>query len=201
MEYSAKKADDRRVRRTKKLLKDTLATLLTEKSINDITVKELVDIADINRGTFYLHYKDIYDMLNQIENEMIADLEQITDKYPGSVLRGTPKPYIEEMFIYIKDNRHFCTMLLGSQGDMAFVEKLKHMVEEKCFRSIMEACPKNELQNYRLFASYTVSGCIGLLQDWIENGMKISPSKLAQVADDLIQNGISFLRSSDDGRG
>jgi len=195
MEYSKKNTDDRRVRRTKKLLKDSLASLLMEKDINDITVKEIVDLADINRGTFYLHYKDIYDMLNQIENDMICDLEEIANKFPGAVLKGAPKPYIEEIFQYVKENQEFCRMLLGSHGDMAFVEKLKEMVEDKCFRSIMEACPENELQSYEFFASFTVSGCIGLLQNWMEQGMKITPDKLAQVADDLIQNGVNFLHS------
>ncbi|HML37059.1 MAG TPA: TetR/AcrR family transcriptional regulator [Bacillota bacterium] len=198
MEYLKKSSDDRRVRRTKKLLKDSLASLLTEKNINDITVKEIVDLADLNRGTFYLHYKDIYDMLNQIENEMISNLNEIADKFPGSVLKGTPKPYIEELFLYIKENQQFCRMLLGSQGDIAFVEKLKKMVEEKCFRSIMEVCPQKELQNYQFFATYAVSGCIGLLQDWMGNGMKITPEQLAQVADDLIQNGICFLHNTND---
>jgi len=193
MDQQRKNTDDRRVRRTKKLLKDSLATLLMEKNINDISVKEIVDLADINRGTFYLHYRDIYDMLNQIENEMIVDLNEIADKYPGLVLKGAPKPYIQEVFEYIKENSHFCAMLLGPYGDMAFVEKLKKMVEEQCFRSIMEAMPANELQNYQLFAAYTVSGCIGLLQNWMDNGMKMSPGELAQVADDMIQNGVYFL--------
>lgn len=198
MEYSKKNTDDRRVRRTKKLLKDSLASLLMEKDINDITVKEIVDLADINRGTFYLHYKDIYDMLNQIENDMICDLEEIANKFPGSVLKGAPKPYIEEIFQYVKENQEFCRMLLGAHGDMAFVEKLKKMVEEKCFRSIMEACPENELQSYEFFASFTVSGCIGLLQNWMEHEMKITPDQLAQVADDMIQNGINFLHNTND---
>lgn len=196
MEHSMKNTKDRRIRRTKKLLKDNLALLLMEKDITDITVKEIVDQADINRGTFYLHYKDIYDMLNQIENDMISDLEEIAGKFPEAVLKDNPKPYIEEMFRYIKENHEFCRMLLGPHGDMAFVEKLKKMMEEKCFRSIMEACPENELQNYEFFSPYTVSGCIGLLQNWMEHGMKIPPDELAQVTNDMIQNGINFLNNT-----
>jgi len=193
MDYPKKTTEDRRVKRTKKLLKDSLAALLMEKNINDITVKEIVDSADINRGTFYLHYRDIYDMLNQIENEMINDLEEISNKYPEADLKNTPKPYIQEVFEYIQENQQFCKMLLGPYGDMAFVEKLKKMVEEKSFRSVMEAVPENEMQNYQLFSAFTVSGCIGLLQNWMDNGMEMDPAELAQIADDMIQNGIFFL--------
>lgn len=58
---------DRRVRRTKALLLKGLISLMETKDVKDISVKELADLADINRSTFYLHYNDIYDMLNQIE--------------------------------------------------------------------------------------------------------------------------------------
>ncbi len=60
---------DRRVRKTKAQLREGLAHLMLEKSIKEITVKELVDEVDINRSTFYLHYADIYQMLQQIEEE------------------------------------------------------------------------------------------------------------------------------------
>lgn len=62
---------DRRVMRTKTLLIHSLSTLMKQKNIKDITVKELCELADINRGTFYLHYKDIYDML-ALSNRSIA---------------------------------------------------------------------------------------------------------------------------------
>jgi AcrR family transcriptional regulator len=66
MEAQVKK-EDRRVRRTKKLLTQALTELMQQKQVKEITVKELTDLADMNRGTFYLYYKDIYDMLESIE--------------------------------------------------------------------------------------------------------------------------------------
>ena len=64
---------DRRVRKTRRQLREGLAHLLEEKSIRDIKVKELVEEVDINRSTFYLHYSDIYDMLKQIEEELFQE--------------------------------------------------------------------------------------------------------------------------------
>ena len=63
--------EDRRIRRTKKLLKQALAQLMDEKEFKDITVKDITERADLNRGTFYLHYTDTYDILNKIENEIL----------------------------------------------------------------------------------------------------------------------------------
>ena len=59
---------DRRVRKTKTRLLNCLTELMKEKEVKDISVKELSDLADINRGTFYLHYRDVYDMLNKVED-------------------------------------------------------------------------------------------------------------------------------------
>ena len=58
-------AVDRRVRRTRKQLRECLVTLLKQKKVQDITVRELTELADLNRGTFYLHYKDVFDLLEK----------------------------------------------------------------------------------------------------------------------------------------
>ena len=68
---------DRRVRKTRAQLRQGLAELLKEKSLKEITVKELVEKVDINRSTFYLHYADIYDMMEKIENELTGDIEDL----------------------------------------------------------------------------------------------------------------------------
>ena len=192
MSSRQKKPVDRRIRKTKRILKESLATLLLEKKRNNITVQELVNLADINRGTFYLHYRDIHDMLSQIEAEMLEELEEITQRFPLA-MTDTPKPYIQDMLQYIADNHTFCKMLLGPYGDMAFVEKLKKLVEERCLYSLMKTWPENDAQRYRYFASYTIASCIGLIQAWLDGGMEASPQELAEVAEDMIQNGIEFL--------
>ena len=67
---------ERRYRRTETLILNGLTTLLQQKSIKEITVRELADLVDINRSTFYLHYTDIYDLLEQTEQRL---LKQFTD--------------------------------------------------------------------------------------------------------------------------
>ena len=70
---------DRRVRKTKAQLRAGLARLMQKKSIKEITVKELVDEVDINRSTFYLHYSDIYQMLESIETELMDEIAQVIE--------------------------------------------------------------------------------------------------------------------------
>ena len=63
-----------------------------EKSIRDITVKELTQRADVNRGTFYSHYQDIYDMVRQLENELFEEFDGVLDAYPAPVSRDSVRP-------------------------------------------------------------------------------------------------------------
>ena len=71
----AENTTDRRVRKTRGQLRQGLVRLMREKSIQDITVKELCEECDINRGTFYLHYTDVYQLLHSIEDELLVEFE------------------------------------------------------------------------------------------------------------------------------
>ena len=95
------KKEDRRVRRTKKLLTKALTELLQTKQINEITVKELTDLADMNRGTFYLYYKDIFDMLEKIEEELFQKLDAIAQTHEHGDLTEQVKPILLDLFHFI----------------------------------------------------------------------------------------------------
>ena len=105
---------DRRIRKTRAQLRQGLAELLKEKSIKEITVKELVEKVDINRSTFYLHYTDIYDMMEKIENELTGEIEDLIHTHPVSPFNEDSFPFIEDIFSILAENRDICAALLGS---------------------------------------------------------------------------------------
>ena len=95
---------DRRIRRTKALLQQGLIQLMETKEIKDISVRELSELADLNRGTFYLHYTDIYDMLWQMEDELFLEFNEILDR----TLTGeasSPAATLQEVFADRKSTR------------------------------------------------------------------------------------------------
>lgn len=98
------KEADRRTRRTKALLRQTLTALLLKKDLKDITVSELTRLADINRGTFYLHYKDIYDLFDQTEKEIMDDFTAIIAKHMPQFAQASWLPMLLEAFRFIADN-------------------------------------------------------------------------------------------------
>ena len=101
----AENTTDRRVRKTRGQLRQGLVRLMREKSIQDITVKELCEECDINRGTFYLHYTDVYQLLHSIEDELLVEFERVLDGLTAqSVLAAaTPSPAMCSMFELLAD--------------------------------------------------------------------------------------------------
>lgn len=124
---------DKRIKRTKYLLLHALTTLMKEKSIKNISVKELCESVDINRGTFYLHYKDIYDLLEKTEQELLTQMEAIFQKYtPDSP--DFPCSLFTELFCLIHKNADFFRVLLSSNGDISFVIKIKELFDRQCIQ-------------------------------------------------------------------
>ena len=72
---------DRRARYTRMVLKESLIELLKEKRISNISIKEICERADINRSTFYSHYQDQYDLMHQVEQEVLGEIREYLDSY------------------------------------------------------------------------------------------------------------------------
>ena len=124
---------DRRIKRTRYLLVHALTSLMLKKSIKDITVKELCESVDINRGTFYLHYKDIYDMLEQTEQGLLEQFEQVFKNYHPDHTPDFPYPLFVEIFQIIDQNSNLCCALLSPNGDISFSVKIKKLFEHNTY--------------------------------------------------------------------
>ncbi len=183
---------DRRVRKTKKLLREGLGELLKSKPIKDITVREIAELTDINRGTFYLHYKDIYDMLEQIENEMFEEFNAIISAYTPEAITNNNQslPLLADIFKYFADNSNMCAVLLSKNGDIAFVNRIKNIVKERCLHNLITIYNIKNMQNFEYFYSFIISGCIGIFETWLNNGMKENPKEMATIAERIIINGV-----------
>jgi AcrR family transcriptional regulator len=188
---------DRRVRKTRKQLRQVLAELLQTKPLKNISVREISDLADINRGTFYLHYKDIYDMIEQIEQEMFAEFTAIIDKHQPTNLQPTPYPLLLDIFNYLADNKDMCAVLLSKNGDADFVDKLKNSIMEKFLANFPKIASDKDAANNkfsRYYYSFIAFGSIGIFQMWLDGNMQESADEMAQLAGAMITGGISAIR-------
>lgn len=185
---------DRRVRRTKALLLQGLIQLMEEKDIKDISVKELSDLADINRGTFYLHYSDVYDMLGKIEEDLFQEFNNILER--DLVVAGSspviPRPVLLDLFIFLDHNRALARVLIGPHGDLAFLNRLKELVKEK-LRIMMDNAERSA-EHFEYFYSFMVSGCTGVIECWLNQESPISPEGIAAYCSALLLGGLPAVQ-------
>lgn len=169
---------DRRIQRTKKTLLQSLTKLMSEKKVNSITVKELTDLANVNRSTFYFYYRDIFDMVEKIETELINDFSEAYEKFSEE---ATTYDDLLSFFIYlfefIQINAEMCRIFLGHDGDYTFIEKLKDAI--KHFKIPLDDTSSETEAHYCM--PFAISGCIGVIQQWLDDDMNVSPKDMAAI--------------------
>ena len=184
---------DRRIRKTKQQLRQSLTALLKEKRIENITVRELAELADINRGTFYLHYKDAFDLLRQIEDELLDELETVLAKYQPGEIRQNGVRIFTDIYQLAQKNSELVTILLGEHGELNFVTRPNKILRDKCLHDWLEYFRTEDRQEFDHYYVFIVSGCIGLLQYWLNHNMKETPEELASLTEQIILNGVKLM--------
>lgn len=174
---------------TKNQIKQTFTKLLKEKGLDSLTVSDIARGAGINRGTFYLHYVDKYDLMNQLEDVAINELTDILLNNVDETLLDDPIeiiPYqsILEALKYVKSDFDFIEALSGPGGDPKFIEKIK-MILENLIQSMIKKSKKLELSMKGLPEDYAneilLSSITGIILLWIKKGAKESPEEIARM--------------------
>lgn len=188
----AEKRADRRVLRTKKLLRQGLTQLMEQKSIKKITVRELSALADINRGTFYLHYRDIYDLVEHIENELLEEFESILLRYTIEEVSAKPNRVIADVCAFLSKNRGICSALLGDNGDINFSQKLRAFVRSRYLQEFSKSYRLRDRGDCELLYAFFEGGFAGALRYWLsrpEDGK--TPEEVAEFVSMIFTHGVS----------
>ncbi len=190
VENMIKASDDRRSLRTKKMIRIALSQLIEEKDFNDISITDITAKADINRGTFYLHYNDKYDLLQKIEDEVIQELvsncktmSKFSIEDVASI--NKPIPFLVKLFEYLKENAVFMKAFLGCNGDPVFARKLKEIIRTSIFSDNSVYLKENMLVPETYFIAYVLSAHLGVIQQWLESGMEKTPEEMALILSNM----------------
>ena len=187
---------DRRVRKTKRQLRLALMQLMSEKNVKDISVRELAAIADINRGTFYIHYKDVYDLLSQLEEEMAQGLIKVCQAHNAEEYNGSTFPYLSDLYQFIAENADMCRVLLGTNGDKAYTDRICGILrDEHLYDFVAHFYPNNDPTLLDYFCAFIISGNLALALRWINSGMKESTEEMATLAGEIIMHGVQILQT------
>ncbi len=161
---------DQRVRITKMMIRDAFLHLLRQKPLNKITVRELCEQAQINRGTFYTHYMDVYDLMEQTTNELLAEFRTALSALSehANTLKSN-YDICKAVFTILKNNQQLCVILLSDYSNKYIIDKFNEMGKKlflDVYTSLFPKASQQKLENYYLFIS---GGCIALLRNWLIN--------------------------------
>lgn len=172
--------NNRRTIMTKKLLKTALIELMQDKPINKITIKDICKQADLSRSTFYLHYTDQYDLLNDLESEAISTImsqvKQITpDLDPLIICR--------EFASYIHQEKTVFRTLLCQEENLHFQIKLMETLHQHSIE-LLSFSPESPARLYYK-VDFVIHGSLSIFRNWIVNGFDLSEQEIAELAFDL----------------
>lgn len=171
---------------TRQNLIDAFWSLYCEKRIEKITVKEITQKAGYNRGTFYEYFVDVYDVLEHIEQSLIPEVSELPPINFMNQRVGMPIDMFLELY---ERNRKYFAVLLGENGDPAFVSKLKNSTKpiiKKAFSNDVHV----DAAEFDYILEYVLSAMIGIMSYWVRQEQPLPPEELIKLIQDLMEHGV-----------
>lgn len=154
---------------TKTNLRNAFWSLYTQKSLEKISIKEITDLAGYNRGTFYLYYKDVYDIFAQIEDDLLELVKHVLEDVTAD---GT-LDFSRQMSSIIEMSHTYSpyfSVLVSDRGDPRFVTRFKDMLRPMLDQVLFSSLEKGYTEYEKLYLSeFYISGIIGAMGKWLED--------------------------------
>lgn len=177
---------DRRSRKTRAALTDALFDLLGEKPLKSISVTELTRLADVNRATFYVHYRDVFDMFDQVKEELLVICGELVDAHAGEIEANAYEGLLGDIFAYFAENENVYSIVAGQNADGGLLGEMIDTVHRHCMAAarplervagsggeeaqalVDRPALSNALCAYQFI--YIAGGVVSVLRRWIEGG-------------------------------
>lgn len=185
---TVQKKENRRVRYTRMALRESLLAQLATTPLGKISVTRVCEQADVNRSTFYMYYKDVYDLMEQIENDFYEELKTLSSKpvtFPNSY------SLLTRIYEIIYKNRDLASVVFGEYGNKQFISKVSSLFNETIldeWRKTLDNPDETSLGYIHTFSVYTN---LGMLEHWIARNFNETPEQLAQLTSKLTARGLS----------
>lgn len=179
---------DRRIKYTKKVIKDTLITLLEEKEINKITVSEICKLADINRATFYRYYLDAYDLLDKIKDEFVNELALASNVTEDNYSVSTFSKELLEVFL---ENKDLVKILFNTKNNLYFLNDILEIAYNKCKSVWIKEMGNLDEDNMEYASVFIFNGALGVINYWIQNDFDMPIKEVSKTIEELSYYGIN----------
>jgi len=181
---------DSRTIQTKALIRRTLLELMQESPFLKVTVKELCEKAGINRGTFYLHYKDLWAVLDELENEVLSETAAQEPYHCSLTADRYTCPY--GICQKVHTNPEYGAVFLDDSLTQHVIEKIAAQSKESYVRSLMEQTNLSQAQAETLFY-FQLNGCLAMNKDLYRKQSK-DWQESRELISNFIQGGLRRFR-------
>ena len=182
-----------KTRKTKRLIQKSFLQILDGKSFEAITVGDITKRASINRGTFYLHYKDKFDLLDQIEQQLFEELGNHIDELQAHssstyTFEKGQEQLAAALFSSIKMHAPLLKTFLSDHGRAGFHLRFRDAFTEKVRVNLEKNDSFNAKENVPMdyFLSFITSAFLGLIEQWFQNGLEKTPKEMTALYIDII---------------
>ena len=184
---------EEKTRKTKRLIQKSFLQILEGKSFEAITVGDITKKASINRGTFYLHYKDKFDLLDQIEQQLFEELGNHIDELQAHssstyTFEKGQEQLAAALFSSIKMHAPLLKIFLSDHGRAGFHLRFRDAFTEKVRVNLEKNDSFNAKENVPMdyFLSFITSAFLGLIEQWFQNGLEKTPKEMTALYIDII---------------
>lgn len=189
------KATNQRAALTKKMVQEGLLRLLANQDIRTITVSDLARESGINRTTFYRHYGTPYDVLKELEEDLISVLST-DDDVIGKMMSGNTvelRRSIERICSHIQEHKETARLIIKNDTDPQFAANLFRFPRNQ--KLVEKTLPSRLNDEQRALAStFFATGSYCLLRQWIMDELEMTPTQVAGLLTMCIQRGMEGLR-------
>ena len=186
MTESASRHDsDKRVIRTKKAIKAALFRILEEKDISAITISELTQEANVNRRTFYTHYHNITDILDEIEGDLVEAMTQLVERFDAKNYRTSTY----DLFLGLNDlitvefDYYFHLVRVDMRGML--MSRLKNVIKSTTDKLLEDIC-KRQGREMTVMSSFIVGGFFNSYLEWHNHPDELSIERAAELASNMV---------------
>lgn len=170
---------DRRIIKTKKAIRNAFAELLSKMDIDEITITDIAETADINRKTFYSHYTGIYQLIDEIENEIISAFDDALRGVDFKNIRNNPYEIFKKLTTIINSDLDFYSHLMKTDFNTRLVSKIIQTLKLHVKKSFSDQITIDE-KTLDLIIDYAASGMITVYQNWFNSGRTQSIEEISQ---------------------
>jgi AcrR family transcriptional regulator len=187
---------DRRKIRTRRLLRESLLSLIVERGYDNLSITEITERADLRRATFYLHYGSVDELLLTTLREIFDELaKEIEAKQPLQPfwLRTEP-PHIQPVFEYLAQNARLYHALLSGESGAMVQRSIRDYLAAVKLKDLAAIPAKALPMPAKVLANYIAGTECNMLVWWLENEMPYTPKEIARMLQDLVLDGTTALQ-------